>query len=446
MARLKPEQALDISTSDLAALLLQYIQRNQSTRRSSLPLAYPSNSVSSIVEHELTSGSDTDRSPLYARIPHAVAYLRENGLVTDDPSRRDDPDRVIPTAKGWATDVRIIAGAIEAFEYPSDGEAPRAWILAGLRTITGELAWALHADTHPDADQAIRIRFEVSSHEPVDEMRVLGSTKRLLSGTDWIDTNSTRWLIDLAKLRAAIPELGVVPWLTGKVAVTPQVSAGSHNRVIGFTGRYGYAQYSRVFVGTIELYVTPLSIQHLEASAVLPHVFVLESETDLVQGTAFHLKGVGLVTCEHVLGRDLILFRPDNVSRKLSVLVLARNATLDLARIDAAIPDLGDGLPLGSADNLAIGDQIWVCGFPNYNLGDSGILASGRVIGFRPSSGITRILVDAPIVAGNSGGPVLNAKGEVIGIAVTGAETFQQVQDTEKHGAVPVEALQYLSS
>jgi hypothetical protein len=37
--------------------------------------------------------------------------------------------------------------------------------------------------------------------------------------------------------------------------------------------------------------------------------------------------------------------------------------------------------------------------------------------------------LDTPIIAGNSGGPVLNTAGKVVGIAVTGADRIEEAPE-----------------
>lgn len=89
-------------------------------------------------------------------------------------------------------------------------------------------------------------------------------------------------------------------------------------------------------------------------------------------------------------------------------------------------------------------DHVAVCGFPNFRLGDSGVLSPGIVVGTRMKSGVQRLLTNAGIVAGMSGGPAIGADNHVIGICVTGSDNFQTARDTEDQSIIPVEALDLL--
>lgn len=177
---------------------------------------------------------------------------------------------------------------------------------------------------------------------------------------------------------------------------------------------------------------------------VLNNIFVLESESAMIQGTCFNLEGVGLVTCEHVLADDLYLFRPNDINTKYPVRIIASNSTIDIAIIEADGLEVGKGLIRGSSDNVIQMNQIAIAGFPNYRYGDSGILSPGFVIGFRMLSGIRRILVNTPIIGGNSGGPALDQNGKIIGVAATGADRMEEATETENHGIVPVDTLDLL--
>ena len=60
-------------------------------------------------------------------------------------------------------------------------------------------------------------------------------------------------------------------------------------------------------------------------------------------------------------------------------------------------------------------------------------------------SGFRRILVDANIIIGNSGGPVLDANNRVIGVAAKGAASEADAEQTDKHEVIPIDALNHLN-
>ena len=178
-----------------------------------------------------------------------------------------------------------------------------------------------------------------------------------------------------------------------------------------------------------------------DAARLLRAIFVVDDGAR--QGTGFALDGVGLVTCAHVLTSGSYCYQATDPSRHIPFTVLKSSPDLDLALLHA------DGLhvqPLarGTADDLQVHSHIAVTGFPNYRIGDSGVLVPGLVIGYRPRSGVRRILTNAPIIGGMSGGPAVGRNGEVVGIAVTGADRMETAVETEEHGIIPVEVLALL--
>jgi trypsin-like peptidase len=179
---------------------------------------------------------------------------------------------------------------------------------------------------------------------------------------------------------------------------------------------------------------------HFNFMEISKALWILECEESCLQGTAFVLEGIGLVTCDHVLGSNTLAFRADAVHDKRRVTVLGREPALDLAilQIDGGCPG---SLVSGTADDLRQMAHLAICGYPNYRLGDTGTIVPGLVVGFRTVSGIRRILTNAPIVAGASGAPVLDASGRVIGVAVTGSDRMENAQDTEDHSIIPIDAL-----
>jgi RNA-directed DNA polymerase len=191
---------------------------------------------------------------------------------------------------------------------------------------------------------------------------------------------------------------------------------------------------------------TNLVCAHDNLSMIRDALWVLETaetSSSFSQGTAFALAGVGLVTCAHVIQADTEAFRPNLVNKRYPVTVLAIEPTIDLAVIAPPVP-LEVQLVRGDPTRLIEADPVSVYGFPNYRLGDQGLIHRGAVTGFRIESTIRRVLVDAHIVEGNSGGPVLDKNNRVGGVAVTGADSFANVPTTEKHAMVPIDALLHL--
>jgi S1-C subfamily serine protease len=182
---------------------------------------------------------------------------------------------------------------------------------------------------------------------------------------------------------------------------------------------------------------------------ILRNTYVIESESLSIQGTAFHLKDYGIVTCQHCTANylkraeDIKIFHASEYKKKWDASCLKSNETIDLAILESNIP-LQEGLDFGNSDDLVRMDHLAICGYPNYRFGDSGIFSPALVIGFRPQSGINRILINTPLIAGTSGGPIVGRTGNVVGVAVTGADKMENANTTENHGVIPIEALKYL--
>lgn len=97
--------------------------------------------------------------------------------------------------------------------------------------------------------------------------------------------------------------------------------------------------------------------------------------------------------------------------------IVAMNSQQDLAIL--RVSDIGAPiLPLGNSDELEIGEPVYAVGNPKGYL--EGTFTEGVVSGVREFQvDSKRIQISAPVSEGSSGGPVLNSKGEVIGVAVS---------------------------
>ena len=155
------------------------------------------------------------------------------------------------------------------------------------------------------------------------------------------------------------------------------------------------------------------------------------------------LEGCGLVTCAHVLGDvEMFLYSPMDPRERYRVTRERHDNERDVAILEAAgIPKYKELRP-GDSTKLGLRDAVTLLGFPEHSKGDVGIVYRGEVTAeHRSRFGQDRILISAPIVEGNSGGPVLDSRNRVIGIAATGTDKFERTTTTLNYGVIPIETL-----
>ena len=93
-------------------------------------------------------------------------------------------------------------------------------------------------------------------------------------------------------------------------------------------------------------------------------------------------------------------------------------------------------LPLGDSDTIEIGEPVYVAGNPK---GLEGTFSDGIISSIRGEDAFKLLQMTAPISPGSSGGPVLNANGEVIGISVLTVRDGQNL-----NFAIPINYLKSL--
>ena len=101
--------------------------------------------------------------------------------------------------------------------------------------------------------------------------------------------------------------------------------------------------------------------------------------------------------------------------------VINRNETADLAVVHLDSDDDFEPVSLGNAGRVPLGEEVTALGFPLSSvLGDDFTVTTGVVSARRQFEGYEYFQTDAALNPGNSGGPLLNRDGDVIGIITFG--------------------------
>jgi serine protease Do len=131
-------------------------------------------------------------------------------------------------------------------------------------------------------------------------------------------------------------------------------------------------------------------------------------------GTGFCISTKGhILTCSHVVAGDLIQAQ-SALGETAEARILARDLVHDLAILECVALS---GIPLTFSDptGIAEGQTVFALGHP-LGLGftvSRGIVSSvNRIV-----RGVAFLQTDVPLNPGNSGGPIVNENGEVVGVA-----------------------------
>lgn len=81
-------------------------------------------------------------------------------------------------------------------------------------------------------------------------------------------------------------------------------------------------------------------------------------------------------------------------------------------------------LLVGDSNNVAVGDTVYAVGSPK---GLAGTFSPGMVSAIRKAGGDSLLQITAPVSHGSSGGPVVNTKGEVVGVVVSTLKSGQNL-------------------
>jgi hypothetical protein len=123
-----------------------------------------------------------------------------------------------------------------------------------------------------------------------------------------------------------------------------------------------------------------------------------------------------MITCAHVV-QGAVKIEAHFGSKMREAKVIAYDADHDLAVLKVEGQDM-PCLPIANSDRVQLAQEIRVVGYPLSNmLGESIKMSRGTVSGISKIGGDSRFQIDATVNPGNSGGPMVDEQGRVVGIA-----------------------------
>jgi tetratricopeptide (TPR) repeat protein len=207
-------------------------------------------------------------------------------------------------------------------------------------------------------------------------------------------------------------------------------------RALLFLAALAVAGSSRVFAETETIDLKALAKKARPAVMLL--VVSNAAGREIATGTGFLVSSDGkLITNHHVIeGAASAIAKAENGGLFPVEGVLAADPKNNLVLLKLTGKDL-PFLTLGDSDKIEVGTRIAVIGSP---LGLEGTLSEGIVSAYRDLGSKAQMLqITAAISPGSSGSPLLNAKGEVVGVATALLREGQSL-----NFAIPVEGAKAL--
>jgi S1-C subfamily serine protease len=197
----------------------------------------------------------------------------------------------------------------------------------------------------------------------------------------------------------------------------------------------------------------PPSNASLVYQAILPSFVLIQTDQAAIDGESLHGLGSGVVidaggsilTSLHVVAdaRTITVTFADGFSTE--AIVANADPEQDIAVLAPQfLPDLLVPATLGNPSALRVGDEAYVVGNP---LGLYASMSTGVISGFErsflPVNSTQRleglIQIDAAVNPGNSGGPLLNRAGQVVGIVTGLVNPLEQEAFAGIGFAVPID-------
>lgn len=228
--------------------------------------------------------------------------------------------------------------------------------------------------------------------------------------------------------------------LIGKVYYIKQVKGSCNMTYLKFAQKVN-ALLEEDYFDVSELYRVEKTIKN--------STFILQYEQgeDFMQGSAFYLSGIGLITSYHVTesGNFFKVYNTETYDEEQLGVIGGFNEKSSDSAIDYALykipfPVNDDWtFKYGNAKKLEIGDTVTIIGYPNHQKGSSPYIQPCVITSKKEYLGAPFFTVSGRIVHGASGGVVLNSNNEAVGIIKGGIVSLSEDDNNENQGFVPLD-------
>jgi S1-C subfamily serine protease len=234
-------------------------------------------------------------------------------------------------------------------------------------------------------------------------------------------------------------------WWDGFFDFAMRVTETKSKRIVwSATGEYGQAglfinqtkstsEAMSAMVADFAKSFPPSSASEVASSEVSP---ATSSTTVTASGTGFFISPDGLLlTANHVIENAKVIEIVLPNQKRSTAKVLHSQPGIDLAILETDHRQ-GEYLSIPSALDSKLGEQVFTIGFPaTAVLGEDAKYSEGTVSSLTGIKGDASVLqVSVPVQPGNSGGPLINRKGEAIGVVISSAAPGPFLRAT---GALP---------
>ena len=205
----------------------------------------------------------------------------------------------------------------------------------------------------------------------------------------------------------------------------------------------GYDKKGRMFAFTFGLKEEEAKVEIaklMEQSKSKPKLPIYEPEKvrkkkGYSTGTGFFISNDGhMITNYHVI-RNAKSVKVSIEGKEIDAEVISQDKANDIAIIKVDTP-VKNSIPIIKSNKTDVGEEVFTLGYPLVDVQGKELKATfGRVNAMSGLKDDIRLMqVDVPIQPGNSGGPLINSKGEVIGIVTA---TLDSIVTLYKKGVLP---------